>query len=291
MTQAALEILRPGAQTIVVDRGRFGHRSIGVAWCGPMDAPALQRALAAVRERADTAALEIAYGGFECRFTHATRAALAGADCNATLDGAALRSEGAFDAAAGSVLICTHRATTRARFWRCAAVSTFRSTWARAPPTWARRSADSTDARCGLEIACRSASKAPDTEFTPHGGAPRGGEPATVRVIPTHEHTGFDEESRAAFWAADWTVTHESNRMGYRLDGPALRFSAARAVRPHAVFPGVIQVPPGGGPIVLMSDAQTTGGYPKIGVVVEEDLWIVAQRQTGRHLRFVEATP
>ncbi|MGR4065268.1 MAG: biotin-dependent carboxyltransferase family protein [Vulcanimicrobiaceae bacterium] len=290
MTQATLETLRPGAQTIVVDRGRFGHRSIGVAWCGPMDAPALQRALAAVRERADTAALEIAYGGFECRFTHATRAALAGADCNATLDGKALRSEGAFDAAAGSVLI-SHAPRDDSRTF-LAVRGGFD-----VPIYLGSRTTDLGAAFGGFNgRALRTGDRvpigpqAPDTEFTPHGGAPRGGEPATVRVIPTHEHTGFDEESRAAFWAADWTVTHECNRMGYRLDGPALRFSAARAVRPHAVFPGVIQVPPGGGPIVLMSDAQTTGGYPKIGVVVEEDLWIVAQRQTGRHLRFVEAT-
>ena len=88
-------------------------------------------------------------------------------------------------------------------------------------------------------------------------------------------------------WGRIWTVGHESNRMGYRLQGAAVPHDIG-AMPSHAVFPGFIQLPPSGEPIVLMSDAQTTGGYPLAGVVIEEDLWMLAQAPIGAQVRFVE---
>jgi allophanate hydrolase subunit 2 len=52
----------------------------------------------------------------------------------------------------------------------------------------------------------------------------------------------------------------------------------------------VIQVPPDGQPIVQMRDAQPTGGYPKIGTVIEADLWRLGQAPIGSRIRFVETT-
>jgi allophanate hydrolase subunit 2 len=65
--------------------------------------------------------------------------------------------------------------------------------------------------------------------------------------------------------------------MGYRLEGPELKRKQSRDLLSHGVVPGVIQVPPSGQPIILMGDAQTTGGYPKIGVVIAADMWKLAQ--------------
>jgi allophanate hydrolase subunit 2 len=61
-------------------------------------------------------------------------------------------------------------------------------------------------------------------------------------------------------------------------------------MRSHGIVPGVIQVPPDGQPIVQMRDAQPTGGYPKIGTVIEADLWRLGQAPIGSRIRFVEAT-
>jgi allophanate hydrolase subunit 2 len=61
-------------------------------------------------------------------------------------------------------------------------------------------------------------------------------------------------------------------------------------LRSHAVLPGTIQVPGNGQPIVLMSDAHTTGGYPRIGVVIAADLWKLAQVRLGAAVRFVRTT-
>jgi 5-oxoprolinase (ATP-hydrolysing) subunit C len=86
-------------------------------------------------------------------------------------------------------------------------------------------------------------------------------------------------------WDRAWTVGHQSNRMGYRLQG-AVTPHELGAMRSHAVFPGFIQLPPSGEPIVLMIDAQTTGGYPLAGVVIEDDLWILGQAPIGATVRF-----
>jgi allophanate hydrolase len=61
-------------------------------------------------------------------------------------------------------------------------------------------------------------------------------------------------------------------------------------MRSHGVVPGVIQVPPGGEPIVQMSDANTAGGYPKIAGVIECDLWRLGQARIGARLNFVRST-
>jgi 5-oxoprolinase (ATP-hydrolysing) subunit C len=58
-------------------------------------------------------------------------------------------------------------------------------------------------------------------------------------------------------------------------------------LRSHGIVPGVIQVPHGGQPIVQMRDAQPSGGYPKIGTVIEADLWRLGQAPIGSHVRFL----
>jgi allophanate hydrolase subunit 2 len=61
-------------------------------------------------------------------------------------------------------------------------------------------------------------------------------------------------------------------------------------MRSHGIVPGVIQVPSGGAPIVQMRDAQPSGGYPKIGTVIEADLWRLGQAPIGSRIRFIETS-
>jgi 5-oxoprolinase (ATP-hydrolysing) subunit C len=112
-----------------------------------------------------------------------------------------------------------------------------------------------------------------------------------VRVLPGPEYERFSEAAHEAFWSEEWLITPNSNRMGYRLSGTALERNEKIDLLSHAVMPGTIQVPPNGQPIVLMSDAQTTGGYPKIGSVIYADLWKLAQIRLNGAVRFVPTTP
>lgn len=78
--------------------------------------------------------------------------------------------------------------------------------------------------------------------------------------------------------------------MGYRLQGRALKRTETRDMLSHGLLPGVVQVPPNGQPIVLMADAQTTGGYPRIACVIEADLYHLAQIRLGEPIHFVHCT-
>jgi antagonist of KipI len=83
-----------------------------------------------------------------------------------------------------------------------------------------------------------------------------------------------------------FTVVSDSDRMGARLEGPALRRTDAGDLVSEAVAPGTLQVPPNGKPILLLGDCQTIGGYPKIAHVITVDLPIAAQLWPGDAVRF-----
>jgi biotin-dependent carboxylase-like uncharacterized protein len=108
-----------------------------------------------------------------------------------------------------------------------------------------------------------------------------------IRVILGPQQELFTEEAVAALLGAEYRVTKDADRMGMRLDGPALRHLAGWDIVSDAIATGSIQVPGSGQPILLLADHQTTGGYPKIATVISADLGVVAGRRPGDVLRFV----
>jgi biotin-dependent carboxylase-like uncharacterized protein len=98
----------------------------------------------------------------------------------------------------------------------------------------------------------------------------------------------FDKAARAEFFAGSYTVAPASDRMGYRLQGPAVRPRERAMLPSEPACPGAVQIPDDGQPIVLMPDGPTVGGYPKLAVVVGADLGKLAQCPPGRTVRFVE---
>ena len=111
-----------------------------------------------------------------------------------------------------------------------------------------------------------------------------------VRVLPAAEYDAFSPQAQASLWTTAWRISSQSNRAGYRLMGPSLDLAEPVEMRSHGLVPGVIQGPAGGQPIIQLADAYTAGGYPKIGVVIEPDLWRIAQTPLGGALRFVRCT-
>lgn len=109
-----------------------------------------------------------------------------------------------------------------------------------------------------------------------------------IRFTKGRQFELFSKESQQKLIGAAFDVTAQSDRMGFRLKGPALSLSEPTELISEAVNFGSIQVPPDGNPIVLLADRQTTGGYPKIGQVAFVDLPLLAQAKPGDKLRFVE---
>lgn len=78
--------------------------------------------------------------------------------------------------------------------------------------------------------------------------------------------------------------------MGYRLEGSVIELKTRGDVISDAVLPGAVQVPSDGKPIITMKDAQTTGGYAKIAVVLTSDLYILGQAKPNDTVHFHEVS-
>jgi allophanate hydrolase subunit 2 len=115
---------------------------------------------------------------------------------------------------------------------------------------------------------------------------PPGTSPTTARVMAGQQWEAFTPEARRSLCEAEFRLSPQSDRMGFRFDGPMLALREPLEMISEAVAFGTLQVPPDGNPIVLMADRQTTGGYPKIASVASVDLPILAQMMPQQGLRF-----
>lgn len=312
-----IEILRAGALASVQDAGRAGARRFGVGAAGALDTVALAVGNLLTGNPRTAAAIEFTLGRAAVRFHAGARIALTGAECCAELDGKPLPAWHAATVAPGSTLtVGAPRIGSRAYLCVAGGIDV--------PLVMGSRSTDlkagfgghqGRALRDGDRLAIGPGAPGDDSPRRHDDGDAGGGGLADVvgvlppswalplapvgralpiRMLPGLEYHQFDGAAHTALWEAAWTLTPHSNRIGFRLQGPALSRRAEHRnhdLLSHGVVPGVMQVPPAGQPIVLMADAQTTGGYPKIGVVIEADLWRLAQASLGATLRFVRVTP
>lgn len=294
-----IEILRAGVLSSVQDLGRRGYRHLGVGQAGALDPLALHIANRLVGNPPQAAGLEITMGPCSVRFTRATRVALGGADCRADLQGTPVAPWWSVPVAAGQVLTL-RAARTGMRVYLAMAGGID------VPLVLDSRSTDLQTGFGGLDgRALRDGDTLPlnPPDAATDLGAPAFGvQPPTgyadgriaiIRMLRGPEYEEFTAAAQHALAEADWRITPNSNRMGYRLAGPVLERKKSRDhdLLSHGVVPGVIQVPPSGQPIVLMAEGQTSGGYPKIGTVIRADLWKLAQIKLGATLRLVPCTP
>ena len=111
--------------------------------------------------------------------------------------------------------------------------------------------------------------------------------PAMLRVLPGPHLPHFQESGQAAFFESVYTVSPQSDRQGYRLNGPAVSRTRQGDLLSEPAPLGSVQIPPDGQPILLMADRQTTGGYPLLAVVISADIPCAAQLAPGDAVRFV----
>lgn len=108
----------------------------------------------------------------------------------------------------------------------------------------------------------------------------------TIRLLDGAQSSALTEPSRRLLFSETFRISSQSDRMGYRLEGIALKLKEPMDLLSEAVAFGTMQLPPSGLPIVLMADRQTTGGYPRIGEVATVDLPLLAQLRPGDRVGF-----
>ncbi|MBW7968556.1 biotin-dependent carboxyltransferase family protein [Bradyrhizobium sp. BR 10289] len=111
-----------------------------------------------------------------------------------------------------------------------------------------------------------------------------------IRVVLGPQDDEFDDANKALFLNSEWKISATSDRMGYRLEGPAIKHLHGHNIVSDGTVIGSIQVPGDGSPIALMMDRGTTGGYPKIATVITADIGRLAQTSVGTAFRFREVT-
>lgn len=107
-----------------------------------------------------------------------------------------------------------------------------------------------------------------------------------IRFIKGNEWDWLTNDSMKMLQENNYKILNNSNRMGYRLEGKALKMKEDRQLISSGVTFGTIQLLPGGELIILMADHQTTGGYPRIGHVISADLPLLAQKIPGEEIKF-----
>lgn len=294
-----IEVITDTALATVQDLGRSGGLGWGVGTAGAMDDLALRVGNILLGNPAGAAAIEVQVFPFAVRLDTEREIVVTGADCAADLDGIGLPPWCAARAVAGNVL---RLSAPRAGTWRASRAYVCVAGGVDVPLVLGSRSTQLRGEFGGHSgRALRQGDRLPlghpaDPPMANGIGAlpPALALPlvrdglAAMRVIPASEYYRYHEASRDALWQSPWRVTPQSNRYGFRLAGPGLEPIAPIELRSHGIVPGVIQVPHGGQPIVQMRDAQPTGGYPKIGTIIEADLWRLAQAPIGSRVRFIE---
>jgi biotin-dependent carboxylase-like uncharacterized protein len=295
-----IEILSTGALATVQDLGRKDALKWGVGVSGAMDDLALSSGNILLDNAEGAAAVEIQIFPFQARFSEDIAFAVTGADCGARLDDVTLLPWWVYTARAGQVL---HLGVPRRDVWPASRAYLCLAGGIEVPEVLGSRSTQLRGAFGGLDgralrpgdsIAIGSSRQTKATGFglcPPALAMPMlvDGLPA-MRVLPAAEYGAYPTVAQDCFWGEPWKITPQSDRYGIRLEGTPLLPSAPIELRSHGIVPGVIQVPPGGQPIVQMRDAQPSGGYPKIGTIIEADLWRLGQVPIGSLIRFVEVT-
>ena len=297
----SITVLKPGLLTSFQDMGRTGSQHLGVPVGGVMDARSHRLANLLAGNEADLATLEITLAGPTLQFDAPACFAIGGADLQATLNGDPVPCHRPLVARAGDVLAFrTARPDGGIRAYLAVhggyalePVLGSCSTYLRGGFGGHAGRALAKGDTIGLRASLPTQPEALDQlaqglwQLRIYLPSPLAVQPRRhIRVLPGAHWDEFTDDARHQLLHAEFRISPQSDRMGYRLDGPPLAMAAPRQILSEAINYGTVQVPAGGQAIVLMADRQTTGGYPKIAQVITADLPALAQMGPGQAVRF-----
>lgn len=290
---AVLKVVQPGLHTTVQDLGRFGHQDVGVPVSGPLDSESLRLANALAGNPPGTAALEILVQGPTLEVAaDSVRLALTGTQTGIEIRG---------DETAPRILPPWRSLRLRrGQIFRVGALSDSACAYLAVEGGFDIApclGSVSTYARGGLGGLAGRPLQAGDLlplaleEATDRGEAalrqvPDLGLSRPVRVVLGPQDDHFTAEAVRTFLSAEYRISPNADRMGFRLEGPKLEHRDGYNIVSDGIVTGAVQVPGSGQPILLLADHQTTGGYPKIATVISADLPVVGRRRPGSSIRF-----
>ena len=289
-------VVHPGLMSQLQDGGRIGHQHVGLTTGGPLDEHAFLWANHLLKNPWDAAAVEISFGGLKLQAQVDTLIAVTGADLAITVNDEPAANWEVIPVRAGDRLEFGYpRSGTRAYL---AVKGGFKAEKSYGSVATVQREqmgglqGDGKPLAFGDCLPCDEQEHRKDPQLQKLIGKrvsnnylPDYSEPLVLRVIAGYQYDGFTAEQLERFFSAEYQISPDSDRMGVRLQGPAVKALQA-GITSEGIALGAIQIPPDGQPIVLMRDRQTIGGYPKLGCVYPPDTGQLAQRHPNTKVRF-----
>lgn len=292
-----ITVLKKGMLTTVQDLGRTGFQRYGMPSSGAMDEFSLRLANVLAGNGQDEAAIEFTFMGPTLKFEEETVFAVTGGDFDLRLNGEAVPMNKALTARAGDELACG-MAKAGMRGYIAFAGGLDLPLVMGSRSTGLKAKIGGLDGRAlsdGDTLSLRNAAFVPanlEKRTAPERLLRKFPETLTVHFTFGPQDDLFSKEGRQVFETGKYTLSQQSDRMGFRMEGPAVEKAEGTDgnIISDGICFGAIQVT-NGQPIVMMADRQTTGGYPKIGCVVRADLPDLAQRRPGEAVRFHSVSP
>lgn len=288
----SLRIIKTGLFDTIQDMGRYGYQHLGINPGGSMDRYAAQVANALLGKEADCAVIELHFPAARILFEADTVICITGADMTPLLNEKEIPLHQPVKVKKNDHLHF-HGLKNGARCYLAMIHSMKLEKWLGSYSTNTRAGAGGVHGRVlrkddviefedeKLKISDllkKSDITAPLSDICTKA----------LRFIIGHEYDLLEINSQKDFEKNTYSITKNSDRMGYRLSGKALEINDHQQMISSPVTFGTIQLLPDGQLIVLMADHQTAGGYPRIGQVISADLPILAQKKPGDTIRFIE---
>lgn len=267
-----MKILKKGILSTFQDKGRFGYQSVGINIGGVMDNLSFRLLNMILGNHSNEAALEIHFPGPHIEFEEFCFFAITGAEFNATLNQKLLTKNKIYKAKPGDHLVFKNKSNgERVYFGVKGGLEV--SDWL---------NSKSSNSQLNFPEFCQNLALNNKVELaidrTQYGVSFNYDFTSKIiRFVPSFEFEKLDIASKKNLLNSDFLITKDSNRMGYRLSGEPMVLLENKEMVSASVTKGTIQLLPDGQLIVLMADAQVSGGYPKLGFVIENDVSKLSQ--------------
>ena len=283
MSDLIVEVIKPGLFSTLQDQGRMGFQAFGVPVSGALDRKSASLANWLVGNERDQPVIEITVLGPELTFSSTGQLAITGADLHPLLNGKPIPQNQTVDFRAGSVLTFG-KSCNGCRSYLAVGGAWKVERWlgsACAVPYTENLLATS---RLEKEQLISIESRILEEKRSSEDNLVKK-ECTDIRILEGPEFSLFTDEALRNFLEVEHLITKDVNRMGMRLK-TRIEFCGSTEMISSGVIPGTIQIARSGQPIILLADAQTTGGYPRIANVISVDMDLLAQCRPGDTVRF-----
>ena len=289
----AFKVISPGPYTTVQDRGRFGYQQFGVPVTGALDSFAYGVANMLVGNGEDAAVLETTVMGPRLEVLAETDVAVTGGEAAITLNNQGVESWRSFRVKPGDVLnIGQVKKGCRSYMALTGGMDVPIVMGSRSCYVGARIGGHEGRILAKDDILKRAVGRLLTLpREVPKALIPAYASSISLRAVPGPQDDFFSRAGLATFFASEFAVSTNSNRMGYRLVGPKIthKVGVPESIISEPSLPGGVQIPPDGQAIILLVE-QTVGGYTKIATVISTDIPRVAQAKPGDKIRFEKVT-